>query len=146
MRSTYALALASIAAACAPGGRDRNAEAVSGLPPAAVCEASLPFFGFSRYPGERIPQFTAPDGRIAMANDGGWCAIAYQVLTPAGHFATADARVSAPPAHGEARIGTVDGLLRIAYRPAPGYAGADAFAVRLDGPIGYEVPVDVRVR
>lgn len=42
-------------------------------------------------------------------------------------------------------VGTLNGLLRIAYRPAPGFTGQDTFTVNLHGPLPYTVPVRVAV-
>jgi hypothetical protein len=124
---------------------EQNAVQLAALPAAGTCQADLPFFGYYRYTRDEREQYVDPDGRIAMANDGGWCAIRYQVMMLNGGFATGNAEVKAPPAHGEVLVGTLDGLLRIAYRPQPGFVGSDVFSVYLRGPIPYVIPVRVKV-
>lgn len=124
---------------------EQNAAELAALPMAANCDARLPFFGYYSY-GNRPPDmYIQPDARIAMGNDGGWCAIRYQMAMPNGSVTTSEAVVTRPPAHGSVVVGTLEGKLRIAYRPAPGFQGDDAFLVYLKGPIPYKLPVQVRV-
>ncbi len=134
--------LAGCAALRAP---EQNAAELAALRPAADCDATLPFFGHYRPIGERIPMYAEPDGRISMRNDGGWCAIRYQVIL--NYFpTTGQGHVLQPPAHGRAIVGTLNGLLHIAYRPEPGYSGGDFFTVRMTNPEPDTIPVRVTVR
>jgi hypothetical protein len=148
VRQAGLVALTILAAGCAGlQPPEQNAAQLAALaPPAAQCEPTLPFFGFYRYSRDERPQYVEPDGRIVMGNDGGWCVIRYQVMTPNGGFATTEAEIRKEPAHGSVIVGTLDGLLRIAYRPAPGFVGEDGFAVYLRGPVPYLVPIKVWVR
>ena len=141
-RMAFLLGLAGCASLAPP---ERNAAQLAALKPAATCDARLPFFGYYRYTRDEMLQFAEPDARIAIGNDGGWCSIQYQAQMPNGAFTVADASVTIPPGHGEAMVGTLSGLLRIAYRPAPGFTGQDVFTVNLHGPLPYTVPVRVTV-
>lgn len=124
---------------------EQNAAELSRLTYTTTCDARLPFFGYYRYSRDEMLQYVEPDARIAMGNDGGWCAIRYQALMPNGGYTVARAEVAQPPAHGLAMVGTLDGMLRIAYRPQESFVGNDNFEVRLVGPIPYTVPVRVTV-
>jgi hypothetical protein len=134
-------------AGCGPQQpQDWNVAALSSLRPAQSCEASLPFFGHWHYIGEKDvpPGYMPPDGRIRMGNDGGWCTLSNQFTweyIPMTPLMT----VAQPPQHGEVVLGATTGALRIAYRPAPGYAGADGFQVHLDAPSPETIPVRVTV-
>jgi hypothetical protein len=67
------------------------------------------------------------DAAIKLGNDGGWCAI-----TVNNNGRPFDAGLLASSAeHGKVLIHTVGNDTRIDYTPAPRYAGADAFTVRL---------------
>jgi len=144
MRALVPLAAAGIAlAGCAPP--EQNAAELSRLAYTAHCDARLPFFGYYRYSRDEMMQYVAPDASIVMTNDGGWCAMHYQALSPSGGFAVAPSEISVPPANGSAIVGTVDGVLRIAYRPNSSFTGNDQFEVRLISPIPYTVPVRVVV-
>jgi hypothetical protein len=126
--------------------QDWNVAALSSLRPAQSCQASLPFFGHWHYIGEEAvpPGYMPPDGRIRMDNDGGWCTLSnrftweYIPMTPLMTMAQ-------PPQHGDVVLGATGGSLRIAYRPAPGYAGPDSFQVHLDAPSPETIPVQVVV-
>ena len=117
------------------------------LQPAHTCTASLPLFGrFPGGPGATFDTYIPPQGRIAMANEGGWCVISFthsfrgrpqEILAPL--------RVLQPPAHGEVVVGATGGAMRIAYRPAPGYVGPDRFTVRMAAPETWDIPVQVTV-
>ena len=134
-------------AACQTPPPNQNAALLTGLHPAADCVASLPVFGrFARGSGPPGELYLPPDGRIAMANDGGWCTIdfthsMYEGLLPI----VAPLHVRRPPAHGEAMVGSVGPSMRIAYRPAPGFTGSDGFSVRMGGPQPWNIPVEVLV-
>jgi len=134
-------------AACQTPPPNQNAARLIALHPAARCTASLPWFG--RYPAgdEQVPEiYRAPDGRIAMDNDGGWCTIDFTYSIYAGLLpVVAPLRVARPPAHGAAEVGSVGPAMRIAYRPAPGFAGQDDFAVHMGGPEPWTIPVHVTV-
>jgi len=126
---------------------DWNVETLSQLRPAQSCAASLPFFGHYYHAGERNagPFFQPADGRIALRDDGGWCAIrhrfAWQGLVMAPRMT-----LEAPPRHGEVVLGALGGDLRLAYRPNLGYAGPDEFVVWLHSPIPETIPVRVTVQ
>ncbi len=144
MRGMVSVAIVGVVlVGCAPVRQD-DAE-LSRLNYSTQCDARLPFFGYYRYTRDEMTQYVAPDGRIAMANDGSWCAIHYQALSINGGFTVTQSEVSVPPAHGSALVGTVDGLLRIAYRPNTSFTGNDNFEVRLTSPFPYTVPVRVSV-
>jgi len=97
------------------------------LPQAAGCTASLPPFGGRGF------YYEAPRGTISLSNDGGWCwlTVSYHrdsdTVVPSGQLGT-------PPNHGSVQIGPADGVLRVAYQPAPGFAGRDFFRVLVSGP------------
>lgn len=82
----------------------------------------------------RTPEKLAPapgqptEARIAVGNDGGWCAVT--VAAP-GDEPFAAGLLSTRPQHGRVYIHTVGYWTRIDYTPARGYAGPDAFAVEL---------------
>lgn len=124
---------------------EQNATELSRLTYTTTCDPRLPFFGYYRYSRDEMFQYVEPDARIAMANDGGWCAIRYQALMPNGGYTVAWAEVAQPPVHGTAMVGTLDGTLRIAYKPTQSFVGNDKFEIRLLGPIPYTVPVRVTV-
>jgi hypothetical protein len=71
---------------------------------------------------------------MTVGNDGGWCAIS--VMQPAsskesGPTPYKAGLLTSRPAHGKVYVHTVGDATRIDYRPAPGYAGPDSFAVTL---------------
>jgi hypothetical protein len=133
------------AASCqAPPQPEQNRAALEGLRPAHDCSATLPTFG--RFPaGRREVVYIPPDGSISLGNDGGWCWIQTEAVWERQLY-TAPLEVTQPPAHGSAVVGSYGGKFRIAYRPAPGYAGPDAFHVALGGPTPWDIPVRVLVR
>jgi hypothetical protein len=144
-RSLHAVVgIGLIAGACqAPPAPDQNRAELEGLRPAHECSASLPTFG--RFPGgRREVTYIPPDGSIQMANDGGWCWIQTQAIWERQLY-TAEIHLTEPPANGTAVVGSVDGQMRIAYRPAPNYVGPDAFHVALGGPTPWDIPVRVAV-
>ena len=126
---------------------DWNAAALSQLRPAQSCAASLPFFGHYYHAGEHNAGsfFQPADGRIALRNDGGWCAIRHRFAWQ-GLVMAPPMTVLQPPRHGEVVLGALAGDLRLAYRPNPGYAGSDQFVVRLQSPIPETIPVQVAVQ
>lgn len=141
-----ALALTILAAGCASlWPPEQNAAALAALTQAARCQAELPFFGYYRYSRDEVTQYMEPDGRIVMGNDGGWCMIRYQLTMPNGGLSAGELEVTQPPMSGTVMVGTLDRLLRIAYRPNPGFTGQDAFLVLIKGPIPYVVPIRVFV-
>jgi hypothetical protein len=74
------------------------------------------------------------DTRVARmtTGDGGWCGWAVRLQDQGGAPYRWDrAEVSRAPAHGEIRVRPDGALVHVEYRPAPGYRGADGFAVRL---------------
>jgi hypothetical protein len=96
------------------------------LPKAAGCSARLPPFG------GRGANYRAPNGTIRMRNDGGWC-----WLTISENFGVRQVmpshRMVTAPSHGSVQVGPADGILRIAYQPAAGFAGHDYFSVEVSG-------------
>ena len=142
-----ALTLAAALSGCQAPPPEQNAAALSALSPAHGCTASLPTFG--RFPGgpdATFDTYLPPDGRIAMANDGGWCTIAFTHNWRGGTLElVSPLSVRVPPAHGEAMVGSVGTTMRIAYRPAPGYVGPDRFSVHMAGPDPWNIPVRVVV-
>ncbi|HUB49471.1 MAG TPA: hypothetical protein VMB73_31235 [Acetobacteraceae bacterium] len=64
---------------------------------------------------------------MTVANDGGWCAIS--VADDGKPYASG--LLTELPAHGEVYIHPVGNMTRIDYTPDVGFAGSDAFAVRL---------------
>ena len=140
-----AVSLAALVAGCQTAPVEENAAALAALRPARTCKASLPWFG--RYPtGTPFDIYRPPDGRIAMANDGGWCTIVftYSWRSFPGEI-IAPLSVRKPPAHGQAMVGAFGKAMRIAYRPDPGYVGPDAFTVHMLAPDGWNIPVQVSV-
>jgi hypothetical protein len=139
----------ALTAGCASSNPDAdwNVEALSQLRPAQACSASLPFFGHYYHAGERNAGsfFQPADGRIALRNDGGWCAIRHRFAW-LGLVMAPRMTLEVPPRHGEVVLGALDGDLRLAYRPHPGYAGPDEFVVRLHSPIPETIPVRVIVQ
>lgn len=78
--------------------------------------------------------------------DADWCAISFIRLdfdihrsVPAGAV-----HVTSDPGHGTVRSRDAKGQTLIEYKPAPGYAGSDKFAFRLDPGNGY-YPVKITV-
>lgn len=136
--------LATLGACQAPPGPGQNAAALGALPPAHVCQASLPPFGHWQYARDDAVFYAAAKATIAMANDGGWCQIAFE-HDWGGRPAQEPLTVTTPPAHGEAIVGSVGVSLRIAYRPAAGFVGSDAFIVHLTAPDPWDIPVTVTV-
>ena len=137
---------ALLVAACQAASRpEQNAQALAALHPAADCAPSLPWFGRLYYgPAPWDMTYMAPDGRIRMGNDGGWCMIGFNVQW-AGIDVDAPLSVRTPPAHGEVMVGSLAGRDRIAYRPAPGFTGSDAFSVHMASPEPWDIPVRVEV-
>lgn len=148
MRSSIVLwaGLAGLVSGCAQTP-DHNAQALTALRPAAECQSALPFFGHVRFPGDpmRAWQFIPAEGSIQMRNDGGWCSIRHQ-FNFNGALSTPEMTMLDPPAHGQVVLGALEGRIRLAYQPAPGFSGTDQFRVRLHSPIPEEIPVGVVVR
>jgi len=68
------------------------------------------------------------EATMVVGNDGGWCAISVSQPGPKPYDA---GLVTERPAHGRLNIHTVGNATRIDYTPDRGYAGPDAFAVRM---------------
>jgi hypothetical protein len=115
------------------------AEPVQGLRPAASCAVDLPEFG------HLDAEYMAPHGAITMGNDGGWCSLQF-IQTFHRIYITPAISVVAPASHGEVRVQQLPERLVVAYLPAPGFVGTDHFAVRTDGPIPHNIPIEVTVR
>lgn len=64
---------------------------------------------------------------MTVGNDGGWCAIS--VADDGKPYATG--LLTASPAHGDVYIHPVGNMTRVDYTPDVGFAGNDAFTVRL---------------
>jgi hypothetical protein len=132
-------AVLAVAVPPSEGGKSVPTEPMAGLTPAARCVASLPWFG------HQDTGYAAPQGTIAMTDDGGWCALQFvQVFRQL--YIVPEISVVVPPGHGEARAERLPGRLAIVYRPAPGFVGTDRFEVRTDGPISHTIPIDVTVK
>ncbi|MDE2005223.1 MAG: hypothetical protein KGI51_01550 [Rhodospirillales bacterium] len=137
-------ALLALGACAAPP--PQNAAMLATLRPAKHCAASLPTFG--RFPGgpdATFDTYLPPAGKIRTDNDSGWCEIRFTFAVRGRIPVIAPLALAEPPAHGTVALGNLDGTMRIAYRPAAGYAGADAFAVRMGGPEPWTIPVAVQV-
>jgi hypothetical protein len=72
---------------------------------------------------------------VKLGNDGGWCGIT--VSTGAKPYAAG--LLATAPSHGKVVIHTVGNDTRIDYTPERGFAGSDAFSVKL-------IPSDAIVR
>lgn len=136
-------AIALLATSCA-NPPEQNAAELTALKKSAQCESWLPFFGQYRFPGEIMFTYAEPHGGIRMNNDGGWCWIVYELTF---NFVRTWSNLSLhePPQHGSVVLGTLNGNLRMAYRPNPGFTGSDDFKVEVERPVRYIVPVHVEV-
>jgi len=112
---------------------------VGDLRPSQECMTDLPTFGHPDL------QYWPPHGTMTMSNDGGWCWLQFGQSFRAA-LIHPDATVVEPPAHGTLDLTKMSDRISMAYRPAPGFAGTDRFAVRTDGPLPHTIPVDVTVR
>jgi hypothetical protein len=144
VRYLAAAALLGLVGCEPPIGPGQNAAALAALNTSRACVAALPPFGYFHYPGDRLEFYAAPAGTILMGDDGGWCQIRFR------HFwgdrpIQAPLAVTTPPAHGDTLVGSIGVDLRIGYRPAPGFAGEDAFVVHLTAPQPFDIPVRVTV-
>jgi len=153
MTATALLALLLSGVAAAPTGAVRPVQFIppneSGfmLPSVPVdtlqksrdCETSLPTFG---HPDA---QYWPPHGAITMSNDGGWCWLQFGQSFRANVFVP-NATIVERPAHGELDVEKMKDRVSLAYRPTPGFAGADRFVVQTDGPLPHTIPVAVEVR
>jgi hypothetical protein len=79
-----------------------------------------------------VPKVTPAAGQeaevaVKVGNDGGWCGI---TISTGGKPYAAGLLASAP-AHGKVLIHTVGNDTRIDYTPERGFAGSDAFSVKL---------------
>lgn len=70
----------------------------------------------------------AVDASMMVGNDGGWCGLVIHQPGPKPYDA---GLLTARPAHGNVTIHSVGDDTRIDYVPDRGYAGADAFTVKL---------------
>jgi hypothetical protein len=131
-RCTF-IALVAFAALPAAGAMaQQNAPTVSGLQRANNCGGAIGRFGFFGNP-------TPAQGTITMANDGGWCWIQFSFV--AGNmYVVPDITTTRSPRHGTLVSGGLDTgsgkRVRLAYKPAAGFAGTDNFAVHIQGPSG----------
>lgn len=80
--------------------------------------------------------------RMVVGNDGGWCGISVSQPGPKPFSA---GLVTDRPSHGRVHIRTVGDVTRVDYIPDQGFAGEDAFAVRLL-PGGAQMRVAVTVQ
>jgi hypothetical protein len=67
--------------------------------------------------------------QIKMSNDGEWCWLTLWGTAKGTALYVPTFRVTQLPAHGEMLMGEVNNRARIAYRPAPGFVGVDAFTI-----------------
>jgi hypothetical protein len=73
-----------------------------------------------------------PPMHMTTSTDG-WCGWSVRLVDNQGAvYDWKAASVALAPSHGEARARLDGPLVYIEYRPAPGYSGTDAFAVRLN--------------
>ena len=119
-------------------GAQVPAPTMGNLQPSRACQATLPVFG------HYACGYVAPDARLAMSNDGGWCWFAFTEMFRQAASVPA-VSVTAPPSHGQAVIEISHGRIGVAYQPAPGFVGSDRFTVRTNGPIQHNIPVQVTV-
>jgi hypothetical protein len=112
---------------------------VAGLQSSHDCQTSLPTFGHPDY------QYWPPQGRIAMSNDGGWCWVQFGQVFRALQFVP-ETIVVDQPANGQVTLEKMKDRISVAYRPSPGFTGADQFAVRTEGPFPHTIPFAVIVR
>ena len=68
------------------------------------------------------------EATITVGNDGGWCAV---TVSQADDKPYDVGLVTTRPAHGRLLVHTVGDDTRIDYTPETGFAGSDAYAVRL---------------
>lgn len=120
-------------------GYSLPSEPMGELPKARECQTSLPTFG---HPDQ---QFWPPHATIAMSADGGWCWVQFASVIRTLKF-TPEATLGALPAHGQAEVARMADRVSVAYRPAPGFTGSDAFEVQVAGPFPHTVPFSVTVR
>ena len=103
------------------------------------CQTNLPVFG---HPDQ---QYWAPQGKIGMSNDGGWCWIQFGQVVHSLKFVPKTAVVT-QPTNGQVQIEMMTDRVSVAYRPSPGFTGSDVFEVRTEGPFPHTVPIAVTVR
>jgi hypothetical protein len=124
MRAMLLVAGGSMCAmlAQAPVGHAQTA-AVANLQRAMLCSIETTKGSVSRE-GNYPSNWT-----IKMDNDGGWCWRGVQSRFGSQTYAPTF-RITSPPAHGNLQIGEVtEDRTRIAYKPAPGFIGADTFTL-----------------
>jgi len=97
-----------------PSGRVFAADLQGG---ARMCEANKP---------DLVDGKTA-DVQMRVGNDGGWCAVSVQK----GSGPYDSGLLTARPVHGKVLVHKVGDTTRITYTPNRGYAGPDAFSVKL---------------
>ena len=81
--------------------------------------------------------------RMVVTNDQRWCSLGIRRAIPGGAAYT-EAIISTVPLHGEARAQVSSKGASFLYRPVPGFAGHDEFAVDV-GPAGGRHVVSVEV-
>jgi hypothetical protein len=107
---------------------------VKSLQEAQICSGVVPKLDL------RFVRFAPPQATISMSNEGGWCWAEFSVnsspvsfsgsLTPTTFTIAPETNVIVPPTHGTILIGPVNGETRLAYRPSPGFTGADEFRIK----------------
>jgi hypothetical protein len=127
-----------------PLGPGQDAAALAALPTSRACVPDLPPFGRWKYPGERFTTYSPAGGTMIVGDDGGWCQIQFDFAW-GDQPLQAPLRVIQPPEHGQVMVGSVGLSLRIAYKPAPDFAGADSFTVHLTAPDPWDIPVHITV-
>jgi hypothetical protein len=89
-----------------------------------------------------LPAGQPATAQMVVANDGGWCGLPVQA-GPDTPFRLG--LMLTRPQHGKVNVHRVGNDTRVDYTPDPGFAGADAFAVRLlPGDARLEVAVTVQ--
>jgi len=120
----------AILAACVLG-----ASALQGCVERPAATARLPVYAYDQtgaarnctVPSVKPASGKATDAAISVENDGGWCAFSVQQ----GRAPYTVGLVTARPKHGKVFVHSVGDETRIDYTPAPAFAGADSFTVKL---------------
>jgi hypothetical protein len=82
---------------------------------------------------------------IEMNNDGGWCAIySSTFLAITSTTVATPLHIGQAPAHGQVMTTKMQQSTRVAYKPDPGFTGADKFSF-VDETFGTVREVDVTV-
>jgi len=100
-------------------GVSASTDAPTDLPRSRICSVSKIAHVAG---GAQIP------ARVTLNNDGRWCWLMLTTTLGGGAFG-GPAHVTKQPSHGEVKIDVFQKATRIAYKPQPGFTGADEFRV-----------------